>query len=81
MSKEIFDIKNTHNILSSEIVAESGTTPYLCASAENNGVSSYISYKNELLEKGNCIFIGGKTFVGQPGSRAVCRNSAEQLFF
>ena len=60
---EIFDIKNTHNILSSEIVAESGTTPYLCASAENNGVSSYISYKNELLEKGNCIFIGGKTFV------------------
>ena len=60
---EIFDIKNTHNILSSEIVAESGTTPYLCASAENNGVSSYISYKNELLENGNCIFIGGKTFV------------------
>lgn len=60
---KIFDIKNTHNILSSEIVAESGTTPYLCASAENNGVSSYISYKNELLEKGNCIFIGGKTFV------------------
>ena len=60
---KIFDIKNTHNILSSEIVAESGTTPYLCASAENNGVSSYISYKNELLENGNCIFIGGKTFV------------------
>ena len=60
---EIFDIKNTHNILSSEIVAESGTTPYLCASAENNSVSSYISYKNELLENGNCIFIGGKTFV------------------
>lgn len=60
---KIFDIKNTHNILSSEIAAESGTTPYLCASAENNGVSSYISYKNELLEKGNCIFIGGKTFV------------------
>lgn len=60
---KIFDIKNTHNILSSEIVAESGTTPYLCASAENNGVSSYISYKDELLENGNCIFIGGKTFV------------------
>ena len=60
---EIFNIKNTHNILSSEIVAESGTTPYLCASAENNGVSSYISYKDELLENGNCIFIGGKTFV------------------
>ena len=29
----------------------------------NNGVSSYISYKTDLIEKGNCIFIGGKTFV------------------
>jgi len=60
---EIFNINNTHNILSSEIVENSGKNPYLCASAENNGVSSYISYKDELLENGNCIFIGGKTFV------------------
>lgn len=60
---EIFDIKNTRNILSCEIVPDSGTTPYLCASADNNSVSSYISYKEQLLDKGNCIFIGGKTFV------------------
>lgn len=60
---DIFDVKNTHNILSTEVVADSGNTPYLCASAVNNGVSSYISYKTDLLEKGNCIFIGGKTFV------------------
>lgn len=60
---EVFEIKNTKNILSSEIVPNSGTTPYLCASADNNSVSSYISYKEELLDKGNCVFIGGKTFV------------------
>ena len=41
----------------------SGTTPYLCASADDNAVSSYIDYKSEFKEQGNCIFIGGKTFV------------------
>lgn len=35
----------------------------MCASAENNAVSSYISYDEKYLDKGNCIFIGGKTFV------------------
>lgn len=60
---EIFDVKNTSNILSCDIVKNSGTTPYLCASAENNAVSSYITYNENYLEKGNCIFIGGKTFV------------------
>lgn len=60
---DIFDIKNTSNILSSEIIENSGSTPYLSASSENNGVSSYITYDDRYLEKGNCIFIGGKTFV------------------
>lgn len=60
---EIFNIKNTKNILSRDIIENSGTTPYLCASSENNGVSTYISYKEALKEKGNCLFIGGKTFV------------------
>ena len=32
---EIFDIKNTQNILSRDIVENSGETPYLCASADN----------------------------------------------
>ena len=41
----------------------SGTTPYLCASAEDNAVSSHIDYRTEFKEPGNCIFIGGKTFV------------------
>lgn len=60
---DVFTVKNTSNILSSDIVENSGETPYLCASAENNSVSSYIKYNEMYLEKGNCIFIGGKTFV------------------
>ena len=60
---KIFDIRNTKNILSREITENSGNTPYLCASTENNAVSSYISYDESKLDKGNCIFIGGKTFV------------------
>jgi len=60
---DVFDVKNSGNILSRDIVENSGETPYLCASSENNGVSSFISYDEQYLDKGNCIFIGGKTFV------------------
>lgn len=60
---DIFDVYNTKNILAREINPNSGTIPYLCASAYNNSVSTYIDYKEELIDKGNCIFIGGKTFV------------------
>ena len=60
---DLFEVKNTFNILSKDIATNSGNIPYLCASAENNAVSSYISYNEKYLEKGECIFIGGKTFV------------------
>ena len=60
---DIFNVKNTKNILSRDIIPNNGKTPYLCASSENNGVSSYISYDEKYLDKGNCVFIGGKTFV------------------
>ncbi len=60
---KIFDVRNAGNILANEIVEGSGSTPYLCAGRENNAVSSYISYREDLLTEGNCIFIGGKTFV------------------
>lgn len=59
----VFNVKNTQSILSSKVIPNSGKIPYLCASAENNSVSSYIAYKEALKDKGNCIFIGGKTFV------------------
>lgn len=60
---DIFKVRNTRNILSRDIIKNSGSTPYLCASAENNAVSSYISFDEKYLDKGNCVFIGGKTFV------------------
>ena len=60
---DLFDVRNTRNILSRDIIENSGDIPYLSASRENNAVSSYISYNKEFLDKGNCIFIGGKTFV------------------
>lgn len=60
---DVFDVKNTGNILSRDIIENSGDIPYLCASSENNAVCTYISYDKKQLEKGNCIFIGGKTFV------------------
>ncbi|MUU60881.1 restriction endonuclease subunit S [Helicobacter pylori] len=60
---DIFEVKNTRNILARDVVRDSGTTPYLCASKENNAVNSYINYNADFLDKGNCIFIGGKTFV------------------
>jgi hypothetical protein len=60
---DIFNIKNTKSILSRDICPNSGAIPYLCASADNNAISSYISYDKKLLDTGNCIFIGGKTFV------------------
>lgn len=60
---DIFDVKNTQSILSRDLVLDSGKTPYLCASSENNAVSSYVSYDKRYIDKGNCVFIGGKTFV------------------
>lgn len=60
---DIFNVKNTKNILSRDILENSGVDPYLCASSENNSISTYITYKEELKDEGNCVFIGGKTFV------------------
>lgn len=58
-----FTVQNTKSILSRDIVKNSGNIPYLCASTENNAISSYISYDQDYIDKGNCVFIGGKTFV------------------
>lgn len=60
---DIFDVNNTHNILKSEVEFNSGNTPYVTAGEGNNSITSYISYKDDLLDAGNSIFIGGKTLV------------------
>lgn len=76
---DVFNVKNSRNILSSEIVENSGDTPYLCASSENNAVSSYISYNENYLDKGNCIFIGGKTFVVSYQEKDFFSNDSHNL--
>ncbi len=76
---DIFEVKNSGNILSRDIVENSGDTPYLCASGENNGVSSYISYNESLLDKGNCVFIGGKTFVVSYQEKDFYSNDSHNL--
>lgn len=60
---DTFHVANTHNILKSDVVFDSGATPYVTASASNNSIVSRISYKQEMIEQGNSIMIGGKTLV------------------
>lgn len=58
-----FTVANSHNILKSDVVFGSGSTPYVTACEGNNSIVSYISYKPDMIEKGNSIMIGGKTLV------------------
>ena len=62
-SNSIFNVKNSHNILQSSIVAGSGTTPYVTAGDGNNSIYAYISFDKNQIEEGNAIMIGGKTMV------------------
>ena len=75
----LFDVNNTSNLLSRDIVENSGSIPYLCASADNNAVSSYIDYDRRYLNEGNCIFIGGKTFVVTYQEQAFFSNDSHNL--
>lgn len=75
----LFDVNNTSNLLSRDIVENSGSIPYLCASADNNAVSSYIDYDHRYLNEGNCIFIGGKTFVVTYQEQAFFSNDSHNL--
>lgn len=61
--EDLFTIKNTTNIIKSEITDFSGQTPYIGASRECNGITAYINYNQQLLMQGNTLFIGGKTFT------------------
>lgn len=61
--KFFFDASNTGNILLREVEDGSGNTPYVTASALNNGVVAYIDASKYALIKGHCILVGGKTFT------------------
>lgn len=58
-----FNVANSHNILKSDVVFGSGSTPYVTACEGNNSIVSHISYNDEMKEEGNSIMIGGKTLV------------------
>ncbi len=76
---DIFKVKNSGNILSRDIIPNSGDVPYLCASKSNNAISSYISYDKESIDKGNCIFIGGKTFIVSYQKKDFYSNDSHNL--
>jgi len=60
---EIFDVANTHCVLGSWVKDGSGNTPYVTAGVGNNSIAAYVSYRNDMLDRGNAIVIGGKTLV------------------
>lgn len=76
---KIFEVANSHNILKSEVVFGSGAIPYVTASQDNNSIVSYISYKREMMEKGNSIMIGGKTLVITYQPRDFFSNDSHNL--
>lgn len=60
---DVFEVVNTHSILKENVVFDSGKYPYVTASEGNNSIVSYIAADTSILERGNCIVIGGKTMV------------------
>ncbi|MCL2153588.1 MAG: restriction endonuclease subunit S [Oscillospiraceae bacterium] len=76
---DIFSIKNTKCVLSRDIIEKSGKTPYLTASQSNNAVGAYVNYDEKYLDKGNCIYIGGKTFVVSYQERDFYSNDSHNL--
>lgn len=63
MISQFFNAKNTGNVLFRNIEDGTGTTPYVTASAYNNGVVAYIDAGKYNTMKGGCILVGGKTFT------------------
>lgn len=62
-TNSVFNVKNSHNILQSSIIAGSGTIPYVTAGEGNNSIQTYISFDESQIEEGNAIMIGGKTMI------------------
>lgn len=75
----VFKVNNSHNILQSSIIANSGNIPYVTAGEGNNSVYSYISYDKSQIEKGNAIMIGGKTMVITYQSEDFFSNDSHNL--
>ena len=60
---DIFDVKNSKNILKSDVDFTKQEHPYVTAQEGNNSIMAYVAYDESFLDKGGCIFIGGKTLI------------------
>ena len=72
-------MSNTKSIVKEKIIPESGKIPYVTASAENNGVMTYINCPDEWIDKGNCIMIGGKTLTFTFQEKDFCSNDSHNI--
>lgn len=58
---DLFSVENTKCVVTRDIIPDSGDVPYVTAAAGNNGVFTYVDAKGHEVNKGGCLFIGGKT--------------------
>lgn len=79
----LFDIVNTKSIRQSDVreqlQSNDGSIPYITASDKNNAIAAYIECPQEWIDKGNCIFIGGKTTTVTYQSQDFCSNDSHNL--
>lgn len=76
---DIFYIKNTKSILAKDIKFIKNGYPYVTAGMENNSVVGYVEYDKNFLDKGNCVFIGGKTFTVTYQAKDFYSNDSHNL--
>ena len=80
---DLFDVINTKSIRQSDVREQlqstDGSIPYITASDKNNAIAAYIECPQEWIDKGNCIFIGGKTTTVTYQSQDFCSNDSHNL--
>ena len=79
----LFDVINTKSIRQSDVQEQlqsnDGSIPYITASDKNNAIAAYIECPQEWIDKGNCIFIGGKTTTITYQPQDFCSNDSHNL--
>ena len=75
----IFKVINTHSILKEKVVFNSGNIPYVTASKGNNSIVSYVNAEPDIIDKGNCVLIGGKTMVVTYQEKDFVSNDSHNL--
>lgn len=76
---DVFKMSNTKSIVQSKIIPDSGLTPYVTSSSENNGILTYIDCPTEWIDNGNCIMIGGKTLAFTFQKNDFCSNDSHNI--